>query len=1543
MNQYRRDGSMSKPCRATQCEGNLDNLAQVFDSDVNPDRFAASFQHVGKSFSHPHSLDPIRLVQAICQGFWSCRSGLTAFTAACRGSVTSCDMHEVPSTSLWPVPLPRRWTACKHLGPKRRKRHRFFKAQRELLTLVISALNFETLGFPIVPPAQACAGYPISVAQHEVHERIEAMIAHFMRMPEFQSDDLGRVTGKFRDVIRVIEELPSNPSSCDAVRFEDLTSLISDLHADFDKYHRSNRNVPSSKFFSSDTAEEPAEFSSTVQMPSSGALPVVADRVKWSSPPSFRAEEFLDDPLLRAAFYDPDVLRKPQNEWPKSQSARMHISKAEFLKLCSRWDELGACCLIPLKDKSFDEAVGIFCVPKDSSHDRLIVNPKTINSRMHSISRSTKDLAPGSMLGLLHLEDHEAWRFSADDLTDFYYTFQVSNIRAKRNAFRMIFDADELRHFKSWDPSLSGLKVLVCLKTLAMGDSLAVEIAQQSHTNVLKKLCGAMLDSETLKYRHPVPRGDFVELLAIDDHIGLQKISKNMVSSTPSLRDTRIFKSAEKAYRDVGLVQHEKKRKRNQLQGILLGADFDGWEGRVMAPRNRVAILCIITLAISLKGLCTPTLLSILTGCWIHVLLFRRALFSVMDAVFSEGRGLSKNQVFRLSRKARSELQILASLGPVAQANLRTSYSSYIYSTDASPSGGAVIAAQVTPSVTRELWRHTEQRGFYTKLVSPVSQILIEKGIDPEAVQFAPSVNVQPQEQCVNIPAILSEGILYDCVELFSGFGSWSKAHAARGLHVHDGYDISGACIRISDIATNGTMHELVALALRKVVRCWHAGTPCLSFGTLRRPQVRSKEKPDGFDPTDPFTAYHNSLARRTCFILTIAMILGQFISVEQPVNSRMFLLHCFRVLVSLGCVISHFAFCNFGSAFQKRSKWLHNKPWLIPLEGQCSCKNRGNHFRIEGSFTKESIPIFDKMCSPDAETVFGRLPRVGEHVSSFSALYPISLVDQMAVGLCSAKAGQLSKIPWEIHERSAAEVRNTCVALDSSFRTEPAFEFRPWHENPEWVSDLCNSLAFREKFRFRFKRSGHINVNEARVYKSWLKSQAKHEPLSRFVGLLDSRVTIGASAKGRSSSFAISRVLQGSLGYIIGSELYELYPGCIHCSSKDNRSDGPSRDRSIEPPTKAPPRWLTELGSGRTQTFDICVESSRFSKNPARWLRLLLLLGGDIERNPGPKMHRGPLDLSVGFVPETSQRMAKCFEAFRVWVEDEARLPWDVVTNSSELLGLCLRAYGLHCFSTGLPRYLLVYALTATQEYFPNSKPMLSLAWQVDKKWQIHEPGECRAVLPGIAVKAALCIAAFWGWFDWLGIVLLGFSAMLHPAEMLALTRRELLFPEDLCHDAPCLFVRLNNPKTARFARRQHGRIDDQWTIRILYHLFGSLSLDTKVYPFSLATFRKQWNAIMAQLGIPYTQAGHGATPGVLRGSGATFMYTQVEDVSWIAWRGRWSRLRTLEYYLQEVAASVLVHSLHPWAKSKIEKLGAACLPVICKCIDLPCGAEVK
>lgn len=224
-----------------------------------------------------------------------------------------------------------------------------------------------------------------------------------------------------------------------------------------------------------------------------------------------------------------------------------------------------------------------------------------------------------------------------------------------------------------------------------------------------------------------------------------------------------------------------------------------------------------------------------------------------------------------------------------------------------------------------------------------------------------------------------------------------------------------------------------------------------------------------------------------------------------------------------------------------------------------------------------------------------------------------------------------------------------------------------------------------------------------------------------------------------------------------------------------------------------------------------------------------------------------------------------------------------------------------------------------------------MGVAWQIDRRWQVHEPGKCRSVLPPIVIRAAIAIAALWQWNKWLALVMLGFGAMLHPSELLALERQDLCFPCDLGFDSDSLYIHVKDPKTARFARRQHGRIDDPVIIKAAYTVFGSLPLTAKLYGGTSVMFRKQWNAIFARLGISTSQHDRGATPGVLRGSGATFLYVSSEDVTWVAWRGRWSRSKTLEFYLQEVAAQVLIHHLDPSSKSMIKTLGDAAWSILC------------
>ena len=151
------------------------------------------------------------------------------------------------------------------------------------------------------------------------------------------------------------------------------------------------------------------------------------------------------------------------------------------------------------------------------------------------------------------------------------------------------------------------------------------------------------------------------------------------------------------------------------------------------------------------------------------------------------------------------------------------------------------------------------------------------------------------------------------------------------------------------------------------------------------------------------------------------------------------------------------------------------------------------------------------------------------------------------------------------------------------------------------------------------------------------------------------------------------------------------------------------------------------------------------------RWVRLLLLLAGDIERNPGPGLSkprpRGELNMQVGFSQATVQRMARCLYSFEVWTKDKLGLSLDEVLATAEMADLALRGYGRFCFSEGRPRYWLVYAITGVQHQYPTYRNFLNGAWQVDRKWQLEEPGQCRAVLSAPLVRAIIAVALLWQW----------------------------------------------------------------------------------------------------------------------------------------------------------------------------------------------------
>ena len=356
---------------------------------------------------------------------------------------------------------------------------RELKLIHDMLRVAIGTLNWIALGSPKHCPAEARAGMPVSEDRLDMQCVLERHIKHFVRAPGFEASLLGRSEDRFAHLLSLAQELPKVSQPLSGV---DLHELALDLHASWDGYGAGSASAPApADDPPSDSCSTPGTCSTSGRPSSLGQCKVpvgaqykevIASRIKWENPPSLNPIPYLPDPLVKAAFINPDTLRKPPESWPSLPAAQVRCSRSELIALASKWDSVGALKIIPCDSIDAHEAVGLFAICKDRSWDRLILNPTVVNSRKHGYSHFTKFLAPGCLLGQTHLEPHQCLRLSCDDLTEYYYTFEVSAQRAARNAIRMPLPRSAVQGFRAFDKRLGAGPFYVCLATMAMGDAL---------------------------------------------------------------------------------------------------------------------------------------------------------------------------------------------------------------------------------------------------------------------------------------------------------------------------------------------------------------------------------------------------------------------------------------------------------------------------------------------------------------------------------------------------------------------------------------------------------------------------------------------------------------------------------------------------------------------------------------------------------------------------------------------------------------------------------------------------------------------------------------------------------------------------------------------------------------------------------------------------------------------------------------------------------------------------------------------------------------
>ena len=169
------------------------------------------------------------------------------------------------------------------------------------------------------------------------------------------------------------------------------------------------------------------------------------------------------------------------------------------------------------------------------------------------------------------------------------------------------------------------------------------------------------------------------------------------------------------------------------------------------------------------------------------------------------------------------------------------------------------------------------------------------------------------------------------------------------------------------------------------------------------------------------------------------------------------------------------------------------------------------------------------------------------------------------------ATAAQISpELAQELWRRS--EVRGSPVRLDreedlkvsASTPTEPS----------KFASALCECLRWRVVSSYTFRQTSHINLQELRAFKRELCRVASQFSQRGRVQIFvnDSKVSVGATAKGRSSSFKVNGLLRSLVPFLLFGD---VTIAILWVETQSNPADHPSRGARVPPPQIAP-KWMS-------------------------------------------------------------------------------------------------------------------------------------------------------------------------------------------------------------------------------------------------------------------------------------------------------------------------------------------------------------------------------
>ena len=320
---------------------------------------------------------------------------------------------------------------------------------------------------------------------------------------------------------------------------------------------------------------------------------------------------------------------------------------------------------------------------------RLIMDLRATNWLLEQVNGDTALLTGAATFQRVVIEENDTLLVSGEDLTAAFYLFKLP-------AAWM----DYMVLGKPVERSVLGLEgpgeVYLGLKVLPMGWHSSVGLMQAAHRRIAlgspfeggAGLCE--LAEINRKTEFPSLDESAGWSIYLDDTTILEKVKERAVESLKGKlpEEQRKLRAA---YSWWGIPTNESKALVREQEAERLGAVLNGKVGVLRTSTERALELVSLGSWIRSQEFVDRKSLQIYAGKAVHILQFRRCLFSVMEVIFTtiaqEGRNCPVKEPLR------SEMLLLEMLLPMAQFNMKAQIDPMVTASDASETGGGMCYA----------------------------------------------------------------------------------------------------------------------------------------------------------------------------------------------------------------------------------------------------------------------------------------------------------------------------------------------------------------------------------------------------------------------------------------------------------------------------------------------------------------------------------------------------------------------------------------------------------------------------------------------------------------------------------------------------------------------------------------------------------------------------------------------------------------------------------------------------------------------------------